>query len=399
MRVARSVRPRSSSFIGSGCVVALCRRGQRGEGSTGREFVPAHDAEPVLHREGELCWVDGPVRFHERDEAGDARVAGGHLVQQLGEDRRIGDAFGTRLHGMAAKPNRYRLVLAKVQLPLATPGGEQRVAVADVADRLAVRAARLAAGEGDQHQLAAERCREGKRQYSAHHDVDDAKEACPSPHAARRVDVGHNNFLCCAGCSLRSTGLQLDLERWSACELSTVDNQGGAGDKRRLVAAEPDDGVGDFVRLTDPPQRHGSGGGLLCLLSGAAQVVGEARAGGDDVDADVVCGVVEGGDLGDAFEPVLGGDVGGEPTDALQTGRGGHVTMAPPPFLTMAGSSYFMARKTPRRLTASPESNASTGTSASGVGGCPAPAALLQAKSSPPNSSSTASTMLATARF
>jgi hypothetical protein len=88
---------------------------------------------------------------------------------------------------------------------------------------------------------------------------------------------------------------------------------------------EPDDGVGDFVRLTDPPQRHGSGGGLLCLLSGAAQVVGEDRAGGDDVDADVVCGVVEGGDLGDAFEPVLGGDVGGEPTDALQTGRGGHV--------------------------------------------------------------------------
>jgi hypothetical protein len=54
------------------------------------------------------------------------------------------------------------LALDKVQFPSSPTGGEQRFVVADVADRLPVVAARLAAGEVGGHQPFAERRRDRK---------------------------------------------------------------------------------------------------------------------------------------------------------------------------------------------------------------------------------------------
>ena len=72
------------------------------------------------------------------------------------------------------------------------------------------------------------------------------------------------------------------------------------------------------------------------------------------------------------------------------------LTMAPPPPASMAGISYFMARKTPRRLTRMARSKSSTAIAASGAGMWPAPA-LLNAASRRPYASRVRATRCSTA--
>src|SRR5437763_10559249 len=71
------------------------------------------------------------------------------------------------------------------------------------------------------------------------------------------------------------------------------------------------------------------------------------------------------------------------------------LTMAPPPLSSMAGISYFMQRKTPRRLTRTARSKSSTATSASGAGMWPSPA-LLKAASRRPQASRVCATRRST---
>lgn len=73
------------------------------------------------------------------------------------------------------------------------------------------------------------------------------------------------------------------------------------------------------------------------------------------------------------------------------------LTMAPPPPASIAGMAYFMPRNTLRRVAAIAESNSATDTSASGVGGCPPPAALFTPMSRRPNISTVCCIRVATA--
>src|SRR5262249_55309460 len=84
------------------------------------------------------------------------------------------------------QPHSDRDSLGEIQLPLATRGSQQGVAVAHVAHRLEIRPACLAAGEREQHQLCVQGCPEGESQHKAHRNVAPPQDACSTAKILRR---------------------------------------------------------------------------------------------------------------------------------------------------------------------------------------------------------------------
>src|SRR5262245_57165329 len=74
------------------------------------------------------------------------------------------------------------LSLDEVQFPSSSTGREQRLPVADVADRLPVVTAGLASGQVREHQPFAERRRDREGEDEPHRHVDDAKDAWHESH-------------------------------------------------------------------------------------------------------------------------------------------------------------------------------------------------------------------------
>ena len=95
-------------------------------------------------------------------------------------------------------------------------------------------------------------------------------------------------------------------------EVATVDGQCDAGHVAGLLRREPDDRVGDLLRLGDPAERVRGHqplvqGGVLDHHVRDQRCVDQAWA--DSVDPDAAIGVVQGGALGQADLGVLGGHV------------------------------------------------------------------------------------------
>ena len=80
-----------------------------------------------------------------------------------------------------------------------------------------------------------------------------------------------------------------------------------------------------FGRAAHPAHGRGLPGQPLGLRPGGLQVIGQDRAGCHDVDPDALIAIVQGGDLGQAYDPRLARDVRGEVGRPVQAGDGGHV--------------------------------------------------------------------------
>src|SRR6516164_10006044 len=149
--------------------------------------MPPDDAEPVVDGVDHAVVVDRPIPLHERDERAQPWVASDHDAQQALDLRVVADELRPGRPPPTAEADGHRLTLTQVRLPCATARGEERVAVADVAHRLPVVAAGLAARVVHQHQAPAEGRREGEAEDRPHRHVDAPHHAGP-PLEAGAVD-------------------------------------------------------------------------------------------------------------------------------------------------------------------------------------------------------------------
>jgi hypothetical protein len=108
-------------------------------------------------------------------------------------------------------------------------------------------------------------------------------------------------------------------------ELTAVDRHRCAGDERCLLGAQPAHDVSDLARSAEAAHRHRLGGETLGLGAGAFEVMSQDRSRRHDVDADCPVAVVEGGDLGQADDRRLGGDVRREVGHRRDSGDRRHV--------------------------------------------------------------------------
>src|SRR6516225_4793323 len=76
-------------------------------------------------------------------------------------------------------------------------------------------------------------------------------------------------------------------------ELAAVDGNGCPGDERRLIRTQPGGGGRDFFGLAEAVQRQAAADPRPGRIVGPGEVVGEDRPGGDRVDPDSLCPVVE----------------------------------------------------------------------------------------------------------
>src|SRR6266542_1320719 len=106
--------------------------------------------------------------------------------------------------------------------------------------------------------------------------------------------------------------MAVHLARRVARRLATVDGDDGAGDVRGKVGTEPKYRVGDLAGLTDPALRGELARLALGLRTGRLEVVGEDRARRQGVDPDALVGIVQGGDLGEADDTGIAGDIARE---------------------------------------------------------------------------------------
>jgi hypothetical protein len=86
------------------------------------------------------------------NEAPDHRVPAGHDAEEALDLVSIADELGPEQDVLSAQADMGRFAFDQVQLPLASPRCQQRLAIADVADRLSVVPTALAAGQVDKDQ-------------------------------------------------------------------------------------------------------------------------------------------------------------------------------------------------------------------------------------------------------
>ena len=123
--------------------------------------MPADDAEAVADGGGERVRVEAAViAAGNRDVPHRARVADRDDAEQSLHLGRVGNQVGVRGHVAAAQPEPDLPAVLEVERPPPAAGGQQRLTVARVADRLQVRLAGLHAGIRDEHQVRRQRRRE-----------------------------------------------------------------------------------------------------------------------------------------------------------------------------------------------------------------------------------------------
>lgn len=101
--------------------------------------MPDNDAEPVGDGSLERAALVGAVGpGWDADEAAEARVRGPYHGEEPLDLVGVADQFGSCADVVAAQVEPHWMAVSEVLGPAAAAGGEEHVAVGDVADRLAV---------------------------------------------------------------------------------------------------------------------------------------------------------------------------------------------------------------------------------------------------------------------